>query len=56
MKRRILWLILFTGLLALVACAAEEKATPAPTTPGAEASLGVTGVTAGRTSSRAPSS
>ncbi|HLB29568.1 MAG TPA: extracellular solute-binding protein [Dehalococcoidia bacterium] len=37
MKRRILWLILFTGLLALVACAAEEKATPAPTTPGAEA-------------------
>jgi len=32
MKRLILWLTLFTALLALAACAAEEKATPSPST------------------------
>src|SRR3989337_4557306 len=37
MRRWILSLALFAALLALVACAAEEKATPAPTTPGAQA-------------------
>jgi len=37
MGRWVVLLALLAGLLALVACAAEEKATPAPTTPGAEA-------------------
>ena len=41
MMRRFFYLVLAFGLLALAACAAEEKATPAPASPGAGATPSV---------------